>query len=111
MGDEMKDYNLSLAANGKPIELTGFPQDFVIKTLIGMVSSLKGVQEINSLELTLRYGKVKLSINGNPISVGPFPTLITAKTLIAIASTLKGVENEITSLEIKMEAKPLPVRD
>ncbi len=107
----MKNYNLSLTTGGKLIELSGFPQDFVIKTVIGMVSSLKGVQEIDTLELTLRFGKVKLSINGKPISVGPFPTLITAKTLIAITSTLKGVGDEVTNLEIKMEASESPDRN
>ncbi len=107
----MKNYNLLLTTGGKFIELSGFPQDFVIKTVIGMVSSLKGVQEIDTLELTLRFGKVKLSINGKPISVGPFPTLIIAKTLIAITSTLKGVGDEVTNLEIKMEASESPDRN
>lgn len=100
----MRDYQISLTSNGKPVNLTGFPRDYVAQTLAGAASSLKGIDEINSLELTLKFGKVKLSINGAPVSLKPFPTLILARTLIGMTSTLKGVDSEINHLEIKMTA-------
>jgi hypothetical protein len=37
--------------NGKQIPLTEFPSEFIKQTLIGMLSSLKGVDEINSIEI------------------------------------------------------------
>jgi hypothetical protein len=101
----MKDYEISLSANDAPIKLSGFPKDFLINVTLGAASSLKGVNEIETLELTLRFGKVKMAVNGNPIPLVPFPTLIIGRTLIAIVSTLKGVEGNVTSLEIKMGKK------
>jgi hypothetical protein len=91
--------------NSKPIELTGFPKDYVTLTLAGAASSLKGVDDINSLELTMKFGKVKMSINGSAVPLKPFPTIMLARTLIAMASTLKGVEGEVVSLEIKMQTE------
>ena len=103
----MKDYEISLAANDKAVELSGFPRDYLIKLTLAAASSLKGVNEIQTLELTQRFGKVKMVVNGGPISMGPFPTLIIGKTLIAIVSTLKGVEGDAIALEIKIQEKGL----
>lgn len=43
-----------LYVNGIPITLTTFPKQFIEATMLGMVSSLKGVGEVKSLELFLR---------------------------------------------------------
>ena len=40
------EYKATLTVNGKPIELTGFPEEFLAKTLAGAVSSLKKTEEI-----------------------------------------------------------------
>ncbi len=101
----MTDYQISLKVNNQPVELSGFPRDFLSRTLAGAASSLKGVDDIRSLELTMKFGKVKLAINGSPVSLKPFPTLILARTLIGMTSTLKGVEAEVVSLEIEMRAE------
>ena len=98
----MTDYQISLDVNNQHVELSGFPRDFLIRTVLGAASSLKGVEEIDSLELTMKYGKVKLSINGSPVSLKPFPTLILARTLIGMTSVLKGVEGDVVSLEISL---------
>ena len=44
----------SLFVNGAPIPMAPFLRDLVTKTMIGMVSALKGVGEIKSLELSLK---------------------------------------------------------
>jgi hypothetical protein len=103
----MKDYEISLSANDKAVELSGFPRDYLIKLTLAAASSLKGVSEIKTLDLTMRFGKVKLAVNGSPISLGPFPTLIIGKSLIAIVSTLKGVEGNVIALEINIQEKGL----
>ncbi len=95
----------SLKVNGNLIELTGFSQAFVSRTVAGAVSSLKGVPEIKVLDLSMKFGKVKIAINNNPLTLKPFPTLILARTLAGMVSTLKGVEGEVNSLEIKMFAQ------
>ncbi len=46
---------VELTINGKKIPLTEFPRDFIYNSLIGMVSTLKGVdEEVESLSLTIQ---------------------------------------------------------
>lgn len=47
---------LSLYANGVPLSLGTFPKEFVTNILLAMVSSLKGVGEVRSLDIFLRRG-------------------------------------------------------
>jgi hypothetical protein len=101
----MTDFNIALKVNGKTVEVTGFSKAFVTRTVAGAVSSLKDVPEIATLDLTSKFGKVKIAINGSPLSLKPFPTLILARTLAGMASTLKGVEGDVSSLEIIMQSK------
>jgi hypothetical protein len=98
------EYKAALTVNDKAIEITGFPEEFLAKTLAGAVSSLKKAEEIKNLELTMAFGKVKLNVNGNQIPLGPFPNLVITNTLIGMVATLKGVEGKVTTLEIKMQA-------
>lgn len=45
---------IELIINGKKIPLSEFPKDFIKNTLVGMVKSLKGVDEpIQSISITL----------------------------------------------------------
>jgi hypothetical protein len=99
----MLNYDISLTVNGKIIEVTGFPKDFLTKTLVGAASSLKGVDEVDALKLSLKFGKVKMVVNSQPISLSQFPNLIIARTLVGTVSILKGVEGEVVSLEIEMK--------
>jgi hypothetical protein len=98
------NYKAALKVNGNEIDLTGFPEEFVAKTVAGAVSSLKKVEEIKELDLTMNFGKVKIFVNRNQVPIGPFPTLIFVNTLAGMVATLKGVEGKVTSLEIKMQA-------
>jgi molybdopterin-guanine dinucleotide biosynthesis protein B len=43
-----------LFINGSYIPLSQFPKQFITSTLIGMVSTLKGVEKIRSLEISMR---------------------------------------------------------
>lgn len=40
-----------IKVNGKKIPLTEFPTDFIKNTICGMLESLKGVDEINEVEI------------------------------------------------------------
>lgn len=42
---------LTIKVDGKQIPLTEFPSEFIKQTILGMLSSLKGVGEINSVEI------------------------------------------------------------
>jgi hypothetical protein len=46
-------YETSLEVNGRSIPLTEFPDEFIQNTIIGMISSLKGVGEIKTVKLSL----------------------------------------------------------
>jgi len=50
---------LSLYVNNTPLSLSNFPKEFVTNTLLGMVSSLKGVGKVRSLDIFLRRGSRK----------------------------------------------------
>ncbi len=44
---------ISIKVNGKQISLTEFPADFITNTITGMLKSLKGVNEINKVEINI----------------------------------------------------------
>jgi len=49
-----------LKVNGKEIELNSFVQNFFSQTVIGMVKSLRGVDDIETVSLSVRVsGKTK----------------------------------------------------
>ncbi len=45
---------ISIKVNGKNVPLTEFPSEFIINTLNGMLSSLKGVEEIKDVEIQIK---------------------------------------------------------
>ena len=92
-----------LLVNQTPIELTEFPGEFLAKTVVGAVSALKGTGEIQSLELHLEQGKVRIIVNGTELALSPFPNDIIARTLTGLVSSLKGVDR-IESLEVSVKA-------
>ena len=92
-----------LNVNGREIALSGFPEEYLRKTICGAASSLEKVGDIDTLDVTLSFGKVKIKVNNNEIPLKPFPKLIIANTLIAIVSTLKGVDEKITSLHVTVQ--------
>ena len=48
---------VALMVNGVSTHLNPFVEDFMTKTLLGMVSALKGVENIKNLQMWLRRGK------------------------------------------------------
>jgi hypothetical protein len=101
----VKNYSVSLKVNGQEIELSGFPRDFVARTAAGAATSLRGVNEVNSLEMSLKFGKVKLSVNGERVGLIQFPNLILASTFIGMLKALNGVEGEVRAAELKLAAE------
>lgn len=45
---------ISIYVNNIPVPLTPFPKDIITNTLVGMVSSLKGVKEVRSLKILVK---------------------------------------------------------
>jgi hypothetical protein len=96
-------FKTALSLNNVSVELNPFVEKFLARTVVGAVSSLKGAEDIQSLELYLEQGDVRIIANGNELPLTPFPNDIIANTLIGLVSSLKGVD-QVESMEINIEA-------
>ena len=97
------NFKAALSINNVSTELNSFIEELLARTVAGAVSSLKGAEDIQSLELYLEQGDVRISVNGNELSLTPFPNDIIANTVIGLVSSLKGVD-QVESLEINIKA-------
>ena len=93
-----------LVINKESIELNPFVEEFLARTVVGAVSSLRGAENIQDLELYLERGDVKLVVNGNELPLTPFPKDIITNTITGLVSSLKDV-GKIDSLEITVKAQ------
>jgi hypothetical protein len=55
-GDDMsaKELDLEVSVNGEPLETNPFVQKIIAGTVTGMLSSLRGVEEIHEVVLKLK---------------------------------------------------------
>ncbi len=44
-------HDISIRVNGKKVAISEFPAEFIKSTLVGMLSSLKGIDQINEVEI------------------------------------------------------------
>jgi hypothetical protein len=93
-----------LKVNNVSVDLNPFVEEFLTRTVVGAVSSLKGAESIQGLELHLEQGDVKLIVNGNELQLTPFPKDIITNTIIGLVSSLKGVD-KIDSIKINVKAE------
>ncbi len=54
-----REEEATLTVNGVSVPMAPFVQEFVINTLVGMVSTLKGVDKISSLDISLKRNRDK----------------------------------------------------
>ena len=99
-----KNLKAELAVNNVSVELNPFVEEFLTRTVVGAVSSLKGVENIRDLELNLELGDIKLVVNGNELPLTPFPRDIITSTITGLVSSLKGV-SKIDSLKVNVKAQ------
>lgn len=92
-------YQARLHVNNEQIDLNPFTEQFVARTVAGAVSSLRGAENIESLELSLRQGDLTVIVNGNDIETTLFPNEILASTVTGMVSSLRGVD-QIDSLSV-----------
>jgi hypothetical protein len=96
-----KNLKAELEINNVSVELNPFVEEFLTRTVVGAVSSLKGAESIRDLELYLEGGDVKLVVNGNELPLTPFPRDIITNTITGLVSSLKGVD-KIDNLRVKV---------
>jgi len=94
-------YEATLQVNNEYIDLSPFPEQFLARTVAGAVSSLRGAEDIRSIELYLERGDVRIFANGDELLLTPFPNDIIANTMVGLVSSLKGVDR-IDSLNISV---------
>jgi hypothetical protein len=95
-------FKATLEVNKKAIEMNPFVEEFLARTTVGAVASLRGAEDIRSLEIHQDKGNVRIEVNGKDIPLTPFPNDIISSTLVGLASSLKGVD-DIDSIDISVE--------
>ena len=93
-----ESFKATLQVNKTSIELNSFVEQFLAQVVFGAVSSLKGVEDVQSLELYLEQGDTNIIIDGDELPLIPFPKEIITNTIVGLVSSLKGVE-KINSLK------------
>ena len=87
----MVSRQVSLSVNDTPIELDYFVQGFIDHTISGMLVSLKGTEEIKSLDVSIEGDKVAINLNNDILPINPFVNEIIRSTIVGMVSPLKGV--------------------
>jgi len=96
------NFEAKLEVNNISIDLSPFPEQFVARTIVGAVSSLREAENIESIELSLKGGDVTVIVNGNELDITSFPNDIVASTVVGMVSSLKGVD-KIDSVNISVK--------
>jgi len=99
-----RQFKTELEVNNVSVELNPFVDEFLTRTVVGAVSSLKGAENIQGLELRLERTDAKIVVNGSELSLTPFPKEIITNTILGLVSPLKGVE-KVDNLKINIRAK------
>ncbi len=97
-----ESYKATLKVNGISIDMNPFVEEFLSRTVVGAVTSLKGVEDIKKLEVRQKKGNVQITVNGKDIPLTPFPNDIIARTLAGMVCSLKGV-SDIDTIDISVE--------
>lgn len=95
---------VSLAVNGTAIEMNPFVAGLVESVVNGMVGSLRGTGQIDTLALAIDDAhQVSLNLNNTQVPLNPFVNKIFYSTIIGMVSSLKDV-GKISSLKIDIKS-------
>jgi len=97
-------FKATLQINDESVEINPFIENFLARTVIGAVSSLKGTEDVQNLECRLAQGDLELIVDGSEIPLTTFPRDIITNTIVGLVSSLKGVD-KIDSLEINIKVQ------
>lgn len=96
-------YRAKLWVNQKPIPMNRFVEEFLSYTMVGAVSSLRGAETVQKLEIHQKKGNVKINVNDSEIPLTPFPNDIISNALLGIVSSLKDV-GKVDSIDVDIES-------
>ena len=98
----MASGEMSLSVNDMPIEIDYFVQQFFGNTIAGMLATLEGTGEIETLELSIDKDEVTINLNNALVPINPFVSKIFRNIITGMVSSLKGV-NEINKVDISIK--------
>ena len=95
---------VSLSVNDVPINLDYFVHDYIDHVISGILASLQGTGEIESLELYIdNEGQVTINLNNADLSLKYFPNEIIKSTIMGMVSPLKGV-SDVYRLQLNIKS-------
>ena len=98
----MASIQVKLSVNDRPIQLDFFVQEFVDRTISGMLTALKGTCEIKDLQIHADAEQLSINLNNELVPTNPFVTKIFRNTVFGMVSPLKGV-SDIASVDITIK--------
>jgi hypothetical protein len=96
------NFKAKLRVNEISMEMNPFVEEFLARTSVSAVSSLRGTEDIKSLQIHQKKGNVEITVNGKEIPLTPFPNDIISNTLVGMVSSLRGVD-DVDSIDISVE--------
>ena len=99
-----ENFEAILQVNNSSVELNPFVEDFLARTVFGAISSLRGVETTQALNLYIQKGDVKIIVNGSELPLTPFPKEIIVNTLTGLVSSLKGV-GKVETMNISVKVR------
>ena len=97
----MASQKVSLSINDVPVPIIDFVQEFINKVITGMLSALKGVDEIRSVDLSFNGDEVVVNVNDNVVPSNDFVNQFVRNTVTGMVTSLKGV-GRVNKLEISI---------
>jgi hypothetical protein len=97
----MASWKVSLYANGAPIAINDFTQDFIGSVVAGMLLALKDTEAMGSIRLLVDGDAVSISRNDAPVRLNQFVSKFVGSTVVSMVASIKGV-GRTDSLEIRV---------
>jgi len=98
-----QNYDVQLLVNDQQIDLTPFPSEFLTNVVLAAALSLKGIKDIETLDMSIYEGNTEIVINRDSISLTLFPNDVVANTIKGLVSTFRGVD-KIETVQIQIKA-------
>jgi len=93
---------ITLLVNDAPIGLSYFVQKFIEHTVGGMIASLEGTGEMETLDISVEGDAVKINLNNASVPANQFVSKVFKNTIVGIVSSLKGV-SEINKIHLSVK--------
>lgn len=97
----MASRKVSLCVNDVPIPIDDFVQVFIESVVTGILSVLKGVDEMQSINLSFDGDAVEIKVNNALVPANYFVNKFIKNTVSGMVTSLKGVD-QVDKLEISI---------